>query len=418
MSCSIYGPQASNRNYNYSCVLVFSNRVRMYQKPFSINLTLPLPFPLNNKGKGGTMLFSSILVLLTALITLFLLPGCTKESNEIIVKNFQIDPIRRTWLSAKGQIDSSFIKSNRSKWPIQVGLCWNSTEIPTLTDNTSKGNIVASDGATFVNTIQYIAQGLDPGSAYYFRWYVKMDGDVVYGQTEKVSTLPAGHNVHFNPGLEYGTVADIEGNLYKTVNIGNQTWMAENLKTTRFNDNSIISHVEGLQWLSQNSPAFCWYENNPKVYKDIYGAYYNWYAVNTGKLCPSGWHVPTDDEWKIMELNFGMSVSDTGSPALRGTDEGLKIRESGRQNWFAPDAPEGSNISGLTALPGGFIRGYDDGSGNGYISSNEGYSAFFWTSTRYYNSGGWCRWIVCSNSMLFRNIRDFKSGFNVRCLKD
>jgi uncharacterized protein (TIGR02145 family) len=198
--------------------------------------------------------------------------------------------------------------------------------------------------------------------------------------------------------------------------------MAENLKTTIYNDNTIIPLIEGLPWLGQNSPAYCWYENNPDVYKDIYGAYYNWFAVSTGKLCPIGWHVPTDDELKTMELVLGMPASQTEFPLSRGTDEGLKIRETGRQNWFAHDAPTGNNSSGFTALPGGSISGYDIGSGNDYISFGEGNSAFFWTSTGYYNVnglvGGWCRWIYDSDSMLFREIRELKSGFNVRCLKD
>jgi len=362
------------------------------------------------------------LLKLIALIVLFLLPRCKKENTEIIVKDFHIDPIRRTWLRASGGIDSSFINNNRSRWPIHVGLCWNSTGMPTLMDNTSIGEFVAANGATFVNVIQYIAQGLNPSSTYYFRWYIEMGDEVNYGEPVKVSTLPAGHTVQFNPNLGYGTVTDIEGNLYKTLKIGDQTWMAENLKTTKYNDNTVIPLVEGLPWLSQNSPAYCWYENNPEVYKDIYGAYYNWYSVGPGKLCPLGWHVPTDNEWKIMELELGMPASHTESPASRGTDEGLKIRETGRQNWFANDALEGSNSSGFTALPGGYISGYDYRIENDYISFGEGNSAFFWTSTGYYNVngivGGWCRWIYDSNSMLFRDIRELNSGFNVRCLKD
>jgi uncharacterized protein (TIGR02145 family) len=94
------------------------------------------------------------------------------------------------------------------------------------------------------------------------------------------------------------TVTDIEGNVYNTVTIGKQVWMAENLKTTRLNDNTEIPlHSDNKDWKALFSPAYFWYDNEEEANKNTYGALYNWYSVNTHKLCPAGWHIPDDREW-------------------------------------------------------------------------------------------------------------------------
>jgi len=94
---------------------------------------------------------------------------------------------------------------------------------------------------------------------------------------------------------------DIDGNQYKTVTIGNQTWMGENLRTTRYNDGTPIPNVtDDDEWIELNTPAYCWYLNWEAEYKLVYGAYYNGYVIETEKVCPTGWHVPTLQEWKTL----------------------------------------------------------------------------------------------------------------------
>ena len=105
------------------------------------------------------------------------------------------------------------------------------------------------------------------------------------------------------------TVTDIDGNNYKTINIGDQVWMAENLKVTKYRNGESIPMIKGeLIWKNYTAGAFCYYQNNPDI-GEIYGALYNWYAVNDSKgLCPTGWHVPSNDEWENLALNVSPTI--------------------------------------------------------------------------------------------------------------
>ena len=110
---------------------------------------------------------------------------------------------------------------------------------------------------------------------------------------------------YLNPGLTYESITDIEGNTYRTIQIGTQTWMAENLRTTKFKDGNKIHN--GIFGWNTKTGAYLWYNNDASGFKNTYGALYNWYAVNTGRLCPAGWHVPSDDERKQLEIELGMT---------------------------------------------------------------------------------------------------------------
>ena len=142
------------------------------------------------------------------------------------------------------------------------------------------------------------------------------------------------------------TVTDIDGNVYKSVKIGDQIWTIENLKTTRYNDGTSIPNViSDEDWLRAGDDqmgARCYYNNDPELGK-VYGGLYNWYAVNTGKLAPKGWHVPTNAEWVKLIIALGRMSNDCSGHAAR---------EVGTAHWKAPN--EGAtNASGFTALPGG-----------------------------------------------------------------
>lgn len=150
-----------------------------------------------------------------------------------------------------------------------------------------------------------------------------------------------------------GTVTDIDGNVYHTVTLGTQTWMIDNLKTTHYNDSTAIALVQdSAVWRNEKSSAYCWYNNDSTIYKSTYGALYNWYAVNTGKLAPKGWHVPTDTEWTTLQKDVSQFYNSSGSLA--------KILAS--TNYWA-SCPNSltvgnnrvkNNTSGFSAIPGGW----------------------------------------------------------------
>ena len=195
------------------------------------------------------------------------------------------------------------------------------------------------------------------------------------------------------------TVTDIDGNVYNTVTIGSQVWMKENLKTTKFNDGSSIPLVTDLtQWIALNSPGFCWYDNNSGN-KTAYGALYNWFAVNTEKLCPYGWRVPSDDDWTTLTTLYG------GENAASA-----KLKEAGTTHWTAPNT--GTNESGFTALPGGGRAGSD----GAFVEIYTG--AHWWSITEYSASNAYYRGMINSNTIVYRNNSDKRSGFSVRCIKN
>ncbi len=210
-----------------------------------------------------------------------------------------------------------------------------------------------------------------------------------------------------------GTVTDIDGNVYSTVQIGTQTWMAENLKTTTYNNGTSIDLVtDTTAWENNTTGAYCWYDNDQAQYAETYGALYNWYAVNTGNLCPSGWHVPTDEEWKTLEMELGMSQIEADSLGYRGTNEGSKLAGNAalwNDGSLENDSEFGS--SGFTALPGG-RRDF-----NGTFD-RLGLSGNWWSATEYRHNLARYRYMFYNYSYVRREGYLEETGFSVRCLKD
>ena len=195
-------------------------------------------------------------------------------------------------------------------------------------------------------------------------------------------------------------VVDQDGNSYETITIGNQVWMTENLRTTKYNDGTLIPLVvDNRDWRILSAPAYCWY-NNDTIYKKLYGALYNGYAVSTNKLCPEGWHISTDAEWtSLVQILGGENTA------------GGKLKESETTYWREPNSGA-TNESGFTAIPGG--TRYTNG-----LFFSMTYIGYWWTITEsnVFNNG-WYRSIDFSNCSVYRNYIDFNNGFSVRCLKD
>lgn len=204
---------------------------------------------------------------------------------------------------------------------------------------------------------------------------------------------------------------DIDGNVYKTVKIGNQIWMAENLKVTHYRNGEAIPNItDGEEWIKLLTGACCSYDNKPEN-AVTYGLLYNWFAVNDSRgLAPAGWRIPSDEEWKQLEMHLGMSQSEADGIYSRGPDEGGKLKESGMSHWNNPN--EGAtNESGFSALPGGYRNYY-----YGYFYGL-GYDATFWSSSENYSVNAWYRGLGCYYSGSYRSFSDKQNGFSVRCIK-
>jgi len=213
--------------------------------------------------------------------------------------------------------------------------------------------------------------------------------------------LAAVYAVLTSQAQDISTVTDIDGNTYQTVTIDTRIWMVENLKTTKYNDGTAIPLVatDNIAWSNLTEPGYCWYNNNQAMYGNTYGALYNWYAVNTGKLCPTGWHVPTDNEWIIL-TNY------LGGESIAGG----KLKETDTTHWNSPNTGA-TNETGFTALPGGY-RSVD---GNFYYIGFDGY---FWSATELGVNYAWYQEVMFYNSG-FRLLNGLKrNGFSVRCLRD
>jgi uncharacterized protein (TIGR02145 family) len=194
------------------------------------------------------------------------------------------------------------------------------------------------------------------------------------------------------------SITDIEGNVYHSVTIGTQIWLAENLKTTKFKDGTDIPLVTDTLWSYINTPGYCWYENNEATYKNPYGAMYNWYAVNTTKLCPNGWHVPNSTEWSTL-INY-----------LGKDSAGGKLKEAGTTHWNSPNTGA-TNQSGFTALPGG-LRG------NSGLFFGMGNGSYWWSATEGYGNIAVYYFMSSTMVTVYNNFFEKEFGFYVRCMKD
>ena len=198
-----------------------------------------------------------------------------------------------------------------------------------------------------------------------------------------------------------GTVTDIEGNTYKTIGIGSQIWMASNLRVTKLNDGTSISLIQKDSiWKSNRKPSFCWYGNDSAAYSKSYGALYNFYVIETGGICPEGWHVASLGEWKRLSNYLG------------GYEKaGGKLKDYNSNYWTGINNCLANNY-GFAALPGGSRKHF---SGR---FSELGAKGYWWTSTQVSN------YMALSTSMSSEstNLNYYEivkiDGHSVRCLKD
>lgn len=272
----------------------------------------------------------------------------------------------------------------------QRGVCWSTSGFPTIADNlTTDGGGIGSYTSNMT--------GLLEGATYYVRAYAINSAGTAYGNQIAFTTET---DAYLNPNLNYNSLSDQNGNVYATIQIGAQVWMAENLGATTYANGDPIPNVtNSTQWTGLTTGAWSYYNVNSS-YDNPYGKLYNWYAVaDPRNVCPMGWHVPTDAEWTVLTTFLGgQSVA------------GDKMRSSGYQYWTFPNTGA-TNESGFSGLPGGMRNALGSSTG----LNTRGY---WWSSTELNAFTAFGRDLLYSNPNLYQDVPSKEQGNSVRCIMD
>ena len=269
--------------------------------------------------------------------------------------------------SLSNRIDTKLTKTDTASLSNRIDTKLNRSDFPT---GTNTGNILYWNGSNWVN--------LAPGQ----------NGQALI----LVNGIPSWSTLST-------TVTDIDGNTYNTVQIGNQVWMSENLKTSRYRNGGLIPNVmDNTAWSNSTTGAWSYYFN-AEANNAIYGKLYNWYTTLGDTLCPTGWGVPTDAEWTTLTTYLG------GESVAGG-----KMKTIGTAYWESPNTGA-INSSGFSALPGGYRYN------NGSFLSIRG-NAFFWSATGSVNNDAWFRYLSYDLGDVYRNDFNKSLGVSVRCLRD
>lgn len=337
--------------------------------------------------------------------------SCKQESTKIktapIVKTNEVINITETSAIISGSIISDGGDEINTK-----GLCWSTTENPTLNDN----NIYTDSLISKITELKL-------NTTYYVRAFARNRIDISYGNSVTFRTIKP---FYFNSNIDYGNLTDIEGNIYKTITLGNQEWMAENLNVKKYNDNTNIPNiVDDVEWQNLTTGSFCYF-NNDTCMASIFGALYNWYAVNTDKLCPTGWHIPTENEWTTLELflqkngyNFDESIDLDNN---RETNNKIAKSLASSEIWINVPIEEtnigspnfnkiNNNSTGFSAVPGGGRYFY--GESRGYFNTG-----LWWTATDFDNLNAYYRIIYAGENYMNSLGSNKTAGYSIRCLKD
>lgn len=288
--------------------------------------------------------------------------------------------------------------------PSEFQIIWNWNHITGA--NGYKYNTINDYNTSFDNSLNtsYTQTGLNPNTLYNLYVWVYNDCGISNVKTLSASTL------NFICG--FSNINDIDGNTYNTVLIGSQCWLKENLKTSKYRNGIDIPNLsDDLQWETDLGGAYCCFNNNCITNGNTYGFLYNWHAVNSiNGLCPSGWHIPSNAEWCIMENTVEAGTDPTcNTIGWRGTNTGNLLKEVGIAHWSSPNSGA-SNSSGFTALPGGYRS---DNSHYWFLNDN----GRFWSSTPTGNSA-WSRTLSYADNNIYRNTNLKGAGNSIRCIKD
>ena len=313
--------------------------------------------------------------------------GCSGDENPVGPDNSTEPVLTTTAVSAITQTTAQcggHITSDGGAYVTVRGVCWSTNPTPTAADNETNDG---SGTGSFISSIAGLASGKD----HYVRAYATNSAGTGYGSI-----------ISFTTPSSLITVTDIDGNVYQTVTIGTQVWMAENLKVTHYrNGEDIPNAIDSTAWYGLTTGAYCEYENDISNVS-TYGRLYNWFAVaDSRSIAPTGWHVPTDAEWQTLIGYLGYS------------NVGGKMKETGTTHWSWAEGV--TNECGFSALPGG----YRSQKSNGWFLAM-GLLAYFWSSTEGYNNdAAYSFWLSSTmGDLSWSDGLSKRMGFSVRCVRN
>lgn len=332
---------------------------------------------------------------------LILIIGCTKDP-----KSPQVDILRTSYVTFDMMGLYLIISYDGGSSVTEFGYVWN-TEPNVCLENNKDFYIADSEYSyLFIEP-----QGFEHDTEYYMRAFAKNNYGVGYSKELNIKTKD-----FIGKECDCGRyVTDIEKNKYPIVKIGDQCWMAQNLRTTKYNDGQTIDNIIDRQsWDNAKSGAYR-YNSGENVNKTkIFGLIYNGRAASSGKLCPVGWKVPTDEDWQILEKELGMSDDDLGRNGYRGTNQGSML--AGVSELWDEGALKESNsfgASGFNAVPNGYNHWEDV---NIFAQENFNF-ARFWSKTASSATSQRYRELIMHDPRINRRVTQKRNGLSVRCVK-
>ncbi len=333
-------------------------------------------------------------------VLLIFFNSCKKENTVPVISESSVNNVTEFTATCNATI------SDDGGGEITVrGFVWDTVANPDLSTNFGLSENGTGTG-DFTNSLT----NLNFETAYYVKAYATNEVGTVYGDELVFTTNDLVWNGASCTDCE--TVTDIDGNAYRTVSVGDQCWLVENLKTTKLNDGTDITNVtENGDWNSISSSAYSWYENDIGN-KDTDGAIYNYYAVATDKLCPTGWHVATDNEWKELEgtvdTQYDAQDDVWNGQSWRGNDAGDKLKK--RIGWY--ESGNGVDEYGFEVLPNGFRNAV-----TGEFEHKTEWGTI-WTHKNTDETEHFRREFSHQDENIARYNCSPRSGYAVRCLKD
>lgn len=349
--------------------------------------------PITSPGKPAAIIrsireYRGIHPLIAMAAVALFFASCSKGEIPVIIATEEISSI--TTNSAAG---GGIIVYGEETGIVSRGLVWSTRHDPSVENHDGK-TTHEGNGNKFSDMIG----NLEPATVYYVRAYAINKTGISYGDEKSFRTY-------------YGSITDVEGNIYYTIKTNGQVWMSSNLKTGKYSNGDVIPNLkEPSAWSTLTTGGWVTYNNDEYLQRD-YGNLYNWHAVSDERgLCPSGWRVPSDHDWKELEIYLGMPPASVIKSGVRDNYAGGKLKKTGTTHWADPNAIATDEI-GFSALPGGYRH-----PGGGF--SSLGRDMFAWSSTSNGFNGAWYRNLYADNASINRDVFHKNGGFSVRCIAD